>query len=290
MEEVKDAQHVSTLDMLTFDAQKVRTHTHVYTRGACPYAASLAVADLALLPFTHTHASRRSPPLPVQLGTDFLGVLLNPPWTTVTPKQVEALALPKLCPLGFVFVWVEKEVLDQVVDAMVRLKYVYVENLTWVLMRPNNRVRARNARPATATPHTGDAHASAPHTHMPPRGAQVVTGDAPFIGRSHRTMLIFRRDVREFPKGKEIELRHQRSPDVEVQVVNTAAGAWQRRVRCAACAERWHVSHVSFPLPPAAARRPAAHAGGCVCRHRDAAARRLHCRPAGQVPGAVGPV
>jgi hypothetical protein len=103
-----------------------------------------------------------------QLGTDFLGVLLNPPWATVTPKQVESLNLPKVCPLGFVFVWVEKEVLDQVlrggkriarllrcanlkrrrvrlraqvVDVLVRLKYVYVENLTWVLMAPNNRVR-----------------------------------------------------------------------------------------------------------------------------------------------------
>ncbi len=51
-----------------------------------------------------------------------------------------------------------------------------------------------------------------------------MQGDAPFIGRSHRTLLIFRRDTREFARGKEIELRHQRSPDVEVQIVNTAAG------------------------------------------------------------------
>ena len=53
---------------------------------------------------------------------------------------------------------------------------------------------------------------------------QVVQGAAPYIGRSHRTLLIFRRDVREFPKGKEIELRHQRSPDVEVQIANSAVG------------------------------------------------------------------
>jgi hypothetical protein len=62
-----------------------------------------------------------------------------------------------------------------------------------------------------------------------------LKGAAPFIGRSHRTLLIFRRDVRDFPKGKDIELRHQRSPDVEVQIVNTAAGAcavrpWRRSV------------------------------------------------------------
>jgi hypothetical protein len=140
MEAVKDAQQVSTPNMLTFDAQKVVVAQRV---GACPAAPRVfslalhATADLSsCLP------PRPSVPFPfAQLGTDFLGVLLNPPWSSVTPKQVEALALPKLCPLGFVFVWVEKEVLDQVVDVMVRLKYVYVENLTWVLMRPNNRVR-----------------------------------------------------------------------------------------------------------------------------------------------------
>ena len=81
-----------------------------------------------------------------QLGTEFLGVLLNPPWASVTPKQIEGLALPKLCPVGFIFVWVEKEVLDQVVDVLVQQKYVYVENLTWVLMTANNRVRARASR------------------------------------------------------------------------------------------------------------------------------------------------
>lgn len=165
-------------------------------------------------------ARSRGRPSRTQLGNDFMGVLLNPPWKSVTPKQVEALGLSKLCPVGFVFIWVEKEVLDQVVDAMVRMKYVYVENLTWVLMAANNRARCDAA-----------AHRRVHHMCSPtelPRLAQVLQGDAPFIGRSHRTMLIFRRDVREFPKGKEIELRHQRSPDVEVQIVNTAAGACPR--------------------------------------------------------------
>ena len=137
-------------------------------------------------------------------------MLLNPPWASVTPKQIESLSLPKLCPVGFIFVWVEKEVLDQVVDVLVQQKYVYVENLTWVLMHANNRARARAAR--------------APAERAPDVARQVVQGAAPYIGRSHRTLLIFRRDVREFPKGKEIELRHQRSPDVEVQIANSAAG------------------------------------------------------------------
>jgi hypothetical protein len=164
-----------------------------------------------------------------QLGTEFLGVLLNPPWASITPKQVEGLGLPKLCPVGFIFVWVEKEVLDQVVDVLVQQKYVYVENLTWVLMNANNRARARAARPPAQR---------APD--LSPGAPQVVQGAAPYTGRSHRTLLIFRRDTREFPKGKEIELRHQRSPDVEVQIANTAAGASCLVLPSGACLDACH--------------------------------------------------
>jgi hypothetical protein len=67
-----------------------------------------------------------------------------------------------------------------------------------------------------------------------------VQGAAPYTGRSHRTLLIFRRDVREFPKGKEIELRHQRSPDVEVQIANTAAGASCLVLPSGACLDACH--------------------------------------------------
>jgi len=185
----------------------------------------------------------------------------------VTPKQIESLSLPKLCPVGFIFVWVEKEVLDQVVDVLVRQKYVYVENLTWVLMTANNRVRPR-APPRTAAERAPDV------AGLP----QVVQGAAPFTGRSHRTLLIFRRDVREFPKGKEIELRHQRSPDVEVQIANSAAGALSRR--------QASLPRVDAPCP--LHRRPASHARGGLQGDRDAAAGRLHSRPARTLPGAVG--
>jgi hypothetical protein len=36
-------------------------------------------------------------------------------------------------------------------------------------------------------------------------------------------MLMFRRDVRQYPKAKEVELRHQRSADVTLDVVQTTA-------------------------------------------------------------------
>ncbi len=78
-----------------------------------------------------------------KLGKDFLGVLLNPPWgASLTPRQLAAMQLEKLCPLGFIFVWVEKEVLSDVVDVFVSAHFVYVENLTWVHMAPNNKASA----------------------------------------------------------------------------------------------------------------------------------------------------
>lgn len=86
--------------------------------------------------------------------------------------------------------WVEKEVLSPVVDVLARARFVYVENLTWVHLRPNNRCAA---------------------------------GGAAVTARSHRTLLLFRRDTREFPRGKDIELRHQRSPDVDAAVVYAGA-------------------------------------------------------------------
>jgi hypothetical protein len=87
------------------------------------------------------------PASPLQLGADFLGVLLNPPWSTsVTPAQVASLHLEKVCPLGFIFVWVEKEVLSDVVDVFARVNYVYVENLTWVHRTASNRVRVLSLR------------------------------------------------------------------------------------------------------------------------------------------------
>ena len=132
------------------------------------------------------------------LGKDYLGVLMNPPWDIedspdrgdVTLEDIEAIPLEKLTPLGFIFIWVEKENLSKVCDIMDRKNFVYVENLTWVQLKPNN---------------------------------TIVESSARYLGRSHRTMLIFRRDVRDkrFIEGKKIELRHQRNSDVTLDIVQT---------------------------------------------------------------------
>jgi N6-adenosine-specific RNA methylase IME4 len=132
------------------------------------------------------------------LGTDFLAVHCNPPWKvpknpdagSVTVDQIAAVPFQKLAPYGFVFMWVEKENLSAVCDVMLKKAFVYVENLTWVQQRPNN---------------------------------TIANSAAEYVRRSHRTMLMFRRDVRQFPEAKDVELRHQRNADCTLNVTCTTA-------------------------------------------------------------------
>ena len=131
-----------------------------------------------------------------KLSKDYLGVLMNPPWNidqapdkgNVTVEDIAQLPLETLTPLGFIFIWVEKENLSLVCDVMHEKNFNYVENLTWVQMQPNN---------------------------------VVVGTESRYLARSHRTLLIFRRSVTMFPDGKAIELRHQRNSDVTLDVVET---------------------------------------------------------------------
>jgi hypothetical protein len=133
-----------------------------------------------------------------QLGTDFLAVHCNPPWAVplspdsgkVTVEQIATIPFQKLAPYGFVFMWIEKENLSAVCDVMSAKQFVYVENLTWVQQRPNNTIANSNAE---------------------------------HLCRSHRTMLMFRRCVKQFPLAKEVELRHQRNADCTLDVTTTTA-------------------------------------------------------------------
>ena len=104
--------------------------------------------------------------------------------------------------------WVEKENLSAVCDAMMDQNFVYVENMTWVQMTPNNTVAGAAAR---------------------------------YLRRSHRTMLMFRRDVRKYPEAKEVELRHQRTADVTLDVLQTSSTG-RRVVPQHVCTRLWRRS------------------------------------------------
>lgn len=112
----------------------------------------------------------------------FQGVLIDAPWKLpgstdkrcISPRQLEKIPFKSIVPVGFIFMWVEKEVISDVVRTMMKLEFTYVENLVWVKMEPNN---------------------------------ETATQDSTYYRKSKMSLLIFR-------KGDGLELRHQRNPDV----------------------------------------------------------------------------
>ncbi|DBB12314.1 TPA: hypothetical protein ACH3X3_006407 [Trebouxia sp. C0006] len=106
----------------------------------------------------------------------FQAVLINPGWCGLTAScsdidpgpRLAALPLPKLCPVGFVFIWAEKEHISTVVKQLYRWGFQYVENLTWVYMDANN---------------------------------TILTTPSDYAQKSHLTLFIFRKE------GKHVLLR-----------------------------------------------------------------------------------
>ena len=120
------------------------------------------------------------------LGHDFTGIYMNPPWKKfnqpLQPGQITAedfakLQLPReVLDVGLIFIWVEKEVIHAVLDALEKWEYRYVENLVWVRENVDNTFR-----------------------HDPGQ----------FFRTTKSTLLICRKENK-----KRLELRHQRTPDV----------------------------------------------------------------------------
>jgi len=98
------------------------------------------------------------------------GVLINPGWEVpgasgggAAVANLCRLPLPGLCPVGFVFIWVQKPDILAVVVQMRQWGFCYVENLTWVFLHRNNRIM-----------------------RLP----------SPHFRRSHLTLFLFRKDGR----------------------------------------------------------------------------------------------
>lgn len=73
-------------------------------------------------------------------------VLINPGWELPDATGSDAAAklakvpIPRLCPVGFIFVWVPKRLISAVVKQLSRWGFVYIENLTWVFQHANNEI------------------------------------------------------------------------------------------------------------------------------------------------------
>ena len=136
----------------------------------------------------------------LKTGKSFIGVMINPGWVDDThafprdddpvAKYPEArlanlarLPLKQLCPKGFLFVWLDKVDVQPTCRMLAKQGYDYVENLTWVQLMPNNK---------------------------------LVHDPSFYCRASHLTLYIFRKKN----EGKDIQLRHQRSPDVIFECLN----------------------------------------------------------------------
>ena len=96
-----------------------------------------------------------------------------------------SLPIPALLPSGYLFAWVRKEHIAPVTAQMYAWGFYYVESLAWVWVGLD-----------------GD----------------VLALPAPVTGRAHATLMIYRKGA------EEVELRHQRSPDVVFDCVVGGGG------------------------------------------------------------------
>ena len=94
--------------------------------------------------------------------------------------------IPSLLPSGYLFAWVRKEHIAPVTAQMYAWGFYYVESLAWVWVGLD-----------------GD----------------VLALPAPVTGRAHATLMIYRKGA------EEVELRHQRSPDVVFDCVVGGGGS-----------------------------------------------------------------
>jgi len=128
------------------------------------------------------------------LPIHFQAILMDPPWDVlwegepkkglVNTKIMERMNLHGIIPRGFLFIWVEKQLIPQTVKLMESWDFTYVENLVWVKQTPNN---------------------------------QIAKQDYKYFCRSKTSLLIFK-------KGDGLELRHQRNPDVVFDFIRDDKG------------------------------------------------------------------
>ncbi|ORY93520.1 hypothetical protein BCR43DRAFT_497075 [Syncephalastrum racemosum] len=117
-----------------------------------------------------------------QYGTSFSAVYMDPPLLLPgeepTPGKINVDDLARLnvsdvIPAGFLFIWLEKEFLQKIVNIAAGWGFKYVENFCWIKKNINN---------------------------------QIYKGASRYFNKSKLSLLIFR-------KEGEVELRHQRNPD-----------------------------------------------------------------------------
>ncbi|KAI9102543.1 hypothetical protein DFS34DRAFT_591178 [Phlyctochytrium arcticum] len=121
------------------------------------------------------------------LGDRFQVIHMDPPLLlpgeSPTPNKISvadlgSLDIPSILPVGFLFIWVEKELIPQILKITQKWGFRYVENFAWIKRECNNRIAQQASQ---------------------------------YFNKSKTTCLIFRKER----KDGDVEMRHQRSPDCE---------------------------------------------------------------------------
>eukprot|EP00948_MAST-09A_sp_MAST-9A-sp1_P001221 g1221.t1 len=150
----------------------------------------------------------------------YQGIVMDPPWQSqksyakdgrkpghVVPSDISnkkcklfnSLRSTSLCPCGFLFVWVNKAVMHDVLLEFEKINFCYVENACWVLQRLNDSIACLG-------------------------GPQMNPSN--FACTSHLTLLVLRRCTwkindkgeRVAPIWEQVHIRHQRTEDVVFDV------------------------------------------------------------------------
>lgn len=150
--------------------------------------------------------------------TDVEAILINPRWAdhgfdpvsqTILPsegaerrKAFAGITLQEFFRLkipdsvmreGILFIWVEKELMYEIIVFFEKQGFSYVENACHVMLDRTQRESTIKMRNTDATP-------------------ALARLDYNFLAKSHRTLLMMRRTKKE--SGNSLELRHQRTGDV----------------------------------------------------------------------------
>jgi hypothetical protein len=75
---------------------------------------------------------------------------------------------------GIVFIWVEKELIHEVIKFFVELQFDYIENLCHVMLNPEQKESTLEMKSTDATP-------------------AIARKAYPYLNKSHRTLLMLRR-------------------------------------------------------------------------------------------------
>ncbi|CAG8435313.1 5548_t:CDS:2 [Diversispora eburnea] len=84
-----------------------------------------------------------------KLGTDFQALYIDPPFLLpnespspgkISLKQFSELKITNIVPKGFLFIWVEKEFIPDIVQIAEKWNFRYVENFCWIKKHVNNQI------------------------------------------------------------------------------------------------------------------------------------------------------